>query len=308
MDPLNELCSNNEACSRYNLFSLALFISVAETGSIAATASRHNIAASAVSRRMGELEALIETTLLYRQQRGVELTSAGKEFYRHSQNVFQYIHKMQKSMEEFSNGIRGVIRIAANTSSITQFLPDDIAAFTRDHPAIQVKLVEMYSTEVVTSVRSGEADFGLCSGSTDTFDCDRTLYRRDTLVLATPKDHHLATRDSVTLKDILKEDIVSLQNGSAIQALVGTQADQVGYPMKTKIEVMSFDGVRRMVEVGLGVAILPFGALEDSNLAMVPINEPWALRDLIVVTKPGVELGRAAQAMLNCLLGGDDFV
>ncbi len=61
--------------------------------------------------------------------------------------------------------------------------------------------------------------------------------------------------------------------------------------MKTKIEVMSFDGVRRMVEVGLGVAILPFGALEDSNLAMVPINEPWALRDLVVVTKPGVELG-----------------
>ncbi len=161
----------------------------------------------------------------------------------------------------------------------------------------------MYSTEVVAAVRSGEVDFGLCSGMTDTFDCERTLYRRDTLVLATPKDHHLITRDSVTLKDIIKEDFVSLQNGSAIQALVDAQANQLGNPIKTKIEVMSFDGVRRMVEAGLGVAILPFSALKDSNLAMITINEPWAQRDLIIVTKPGVKLGQAARAMLHCFLG-----
>ncbi|WP_172380747.1 LysR family transcriptional regulator [Vibrio sp. Vb339] len=132
MDPLNDIYKNNNVHSRYNILSLALFITVSETGSIAATASRHNIAASAVSRRISELEALIDTTLLYRQQRGVELTSAGQEFYRHSQNVLMCIQKMEKSMEEFSNGIRGSIRIAANTSSITQFLPDDLAIFTRD--------------------------------------------------------------------------------------------------------------------------------------------------------------------------------
>lgn len=291
----------------YDLFSLTLFLGVAETGSIAGAATRHNIAASAVSRRMSELEASIGTALLYRQQRGVELTPAGLELRRHAQIVLRQVGRMDRSMEDFADGMRGAVRIAANTSSITQFLPEDLAAFSRDYPNIRIKLVEMFSTEVIATVRSGEADLGICSGLTETGDLDTVLYRRDTLVLAVPDGHRFATLESISLDEILEENIVSLQDGSSIQAFVDAQAATLGRHMRTRVEVMSFDGVRRMVEAGLGVAILPHGAVADAaggqNLSMVAIDEPWAQRELLIVMKAGTELGRTTRAMLACLTG-----
>jgi DNA-binding transcriptional LysR family regulator len=76
---------------------------------------------------------------------------------------------------------------------------------------------------------------------------------------------------------------------------------------KTRVQVMSFDGVRRMVEAHLGVAILPHGAVldaaRDSKLTMVPIAEPWAERELLLVRKPNDKLGRASQIMFEYLTG-----
>lgn len=291
----------------FDLQSLLLFKSVVSCGSIAGAAEMHNIAASAVSRRIADLEIQIGTALLYRQQRGVALTPAGEEFLTHVTGLSNRLVRMEQAMENFSDGLRGVVRIAANTSSITQFLPEDLAAFVDDFPDVRIKLVEMFSTDVIAQVRLGHADIGICSGLTDPGDLDVTLYRRDTLVLAVPEGHALAGRPSVTLDDILEQDIVSLQDGSSIQGYVDAQAEAQGRLPKTRVQVMSFDGVRRMVEAHLGVAILPHGAVldaaRDSKLTMVPIDEPWADRELLLVRKPGQQQGRACQIMFNYLTG-----
>lgn len=291
----------------FDLQSLLLFKSVVSCGSIAGAAEMHNIAASAVSRRIADLEIQIGTALLYRQQRGVALTPAGEEFLTHVTGLSNRLVRMEQAMEDFSDGLRGVVRIAANTSSITQFLPEDLAAFVDDFPDVRIKLVEMFSTDVIAQVRLGHADIGICSGLTDPGDLEVTLYRRDTLVLAVPEGHALAGRPSVTLDDILDQDIVSLQDGSSIQGYVDAQAEAQGRLPKTRVQVMSFDGVRRMVEAHLGVAILPHGAVldaaRDSKLTMVPIDEPWADRELLLVRKPHQQQGRACQMMFNYLTG-----
>jgi DNA-binding transcriptional LysR family regulator len=291
----------------YDLLSLLLFKSVVSSGSIASAAELHNIAASAVSRRISDLEIQIGTALFYRQRRGVELTPAGVEFLNHVSGLINRLTRMEQAMEDFADGLRGVVRIAANTSSITQFLPEDLAAFVDDFPDVRIKLVEMFSTDVIAQVRMGRADIGICSGLTDPGDLEATLYRRDTLVLAVPENHPLASRASVTLGDILDQDIVSLQEGSSIQAYVDAQAEAQGRMPKTRVQVMSFDGVRRMVEAHLGVAILPHGAVldaaRDSKLTMVPIAEPWAERELLLVRKPNDKLGRASQIMFEYLTG-----
>ncbi|MEO3413153.1 LysR family transcriptional regulator [Roseovarius sp. CAU 1744] len=291
----------------YDLQSLLLFKSVVSSGSIAGAAELHNIAASAVSRRISDVEIQIGTALFYRQRRGVELTPAGEEFLVHVSGLLNRVARMDQAMEDFADGLKGVVRIAANTSSITQFLPEDLAEFVNDFPGVRIKLVEMFSTDVMAQVRMGHADLGICSGLTNPGDLDATLYRRDTLVLAVPEGHPLASRSSVSLGDILDQDIVSLQDGSSIQAYVDAKAEIEGRMPKTRVQVMSFDGVRRMVEAHLGVAILPHGAVldasRDSKLTMVPIAEPWAERELLLVRKPGVQLGRASQVMFEYLTG-----
>lgn len=109
---------------RYDLYSLELFLSVAGSGNIDQAAAHHNIAASAVSRRMAELEALVGAPLLYRQQRGVVLTPAGNELRHHARAILRKIAQMDAAMSDFAHGVKGAVRIAANTSSITQFLPE----------------------------------------------------------------------------------------------------------------------------------------------------------------------------------------
>lgn len=293
----------------YDLQSLLLFKTVVSSGSIAGAAELHNIAASAVSRRISDLELQVGTALFFRQRRGVELTPAGEEFISHVSGLLSRIARMDLAMEDFADGLKGVVRIAANTSSITQFLPEDLAAFVRDFPGVRIKLVEMFSTDVVAQVRMGHADIGICSGLTSAGDLEATLYRRDTLVLAVPEDHPLAGEASVSLGDILDQDIVSLQEGSSIQAYVDAQAEAQGRMPKTRVQVMSFDGVRRMVEARLGVAILPHGAVldaaRDSKLSMVPIAEPWAERELLLIRKPNAHFGRASQMMFEYLTGQD---
>lgn len=294
---------------RFDLFSLEIFVAVAELGSIARAATRHNIAASAASKRISDLESLVGTPLLYRQRRGVSLTPAGEELLNHSQSIGRMVERMESEMGNYSQGIRGTIRVAANTSSITQFLPEDLAAFNKEHPDLHIELVEKTSADILDAVRSGAVDLGIYSGFTDANGVHSLLYRRDTLVIAAPHDHALASLKSVTFNDVLNQDFIALQQGSSIKDYLERKAQSLGATFKTRVEVMSFDGVRRMVQAKLGIAVLPLGAvepyIENSELAMIPINEHWAHRELRIAMRDRTTLTVQARSLLGFLAPHD---
>ncbi|MCU9840378.1 LysR substrate-binding domain-containing protein [Ruegeria sp. WL0004] len=294
---------------RFDLFSLEIFVTVAELGSIVRAAARHNIAASAASKRLSDLERVVGAPLLYRQRRGVSLTSAGEELLNHARSIGRMVERMESEMGNHAEGIRGTIRVAANTSSITQFLPEDLAAFAKENPDLQIQLVEETSSDILDTVRSGAADLGIYSGFTDAKGVQSLLYRRDTLVIAAPRDHDLAALKSVKFSDVLNQDFVALQQGSSIKNYLERKAQSLGASFKTRVEVMSFDGVRRMVQAKLGIAILPLGAvepyLENSELAMIPIDEPWARRELRIAMRDRATLTVQAQLLLRFLAPHD---
>ncbi len=142
---------------------------------------------------------------------------------------------------------------------------------------------------VLEAVRVGHADIGIFSGLTEASGVQTLPYRRDTLVVAMPADHPLATRSSLGIRDIVGEDFVSLQQGSSIQAFLERRADEIGARIQTQVQVQNFDGVRRMVQARLGIAVLPYGAVEPymgpARLAMIPIDAPWATRDLLIAVR-----------------------
>ncbi len=291
----------------YDLHSLDLFRSVAETGSIAATAARHGIVASAVSKRLSWLEAEAGTALLLRHRRGVELTEAGRLLLAHAEALARQVAVMQADLADQANGARGTIRLCANTSAITQFLPEDLAEFMRLNPGLTIRMSEMESVQVIETVRAGAADLGIFSGYTDAPDVRVLPYRRDTLVVCAPQAHPLAARSSVRLGDLDGQKFVALQPRSSLQEFINKRARDLGFALRTVVEVKSFDAVRRMVQARLGVAILPLGAVEayldDESIAMVPIEEPWATRDLLIALRDGAALSPQAEALLRILQG-----
>ncbi|EPX86796.1 LysR substrate-binding domain-containing protein [Salipiger mucosus] len=148
---------------------------------------------------------------------------------------------------------------------------------------------------------------GIFSGLTQARGLQVLPYRRDTLVVCAPKGHRLTARDSVRLGDLEGENFVALQRNSSLQAFVDKRAQDLGLTIRTMVEVKSFDGVRRMVQARLGIAILPFGAvegfLEQGSVDMIPIDEPWATRELLIAVRDREALPPQTDALLKTLQG-----
>src|SRR5262249_17395528 len=141
--------------------SLQLFISAIEEGTIASTALREHIAAAAVSRRLSELESALRTKLFTRSNKGLVPTAAGEALVHLARRVLHDLDEIHSEMREFSGGTRGYVKVFANISSITQFLPRELEAFLKTHPNVQVSLEERISSEIIAAVSENAADVGL---------------------------------------------------------------------------------------------------------------------------------------------------
>ncbi|MBS0317882.1 MAG: LysR family transcriptional regulator, partial [Proteobacteria bacterium] len=144
--------SDHNLTRRIDLTSLQLFVAVCEQGSIGRAAEREFIAASAVSKRLSDLEIALDTQLVQRHTRGVDLTPAGESLLHHARAVLYSLEKLQAELSEYADGVRGQVRVHASISAIVQFLPEDLGAFARAHDQVKIDLEEHLSTEVVRAV------------------------------------------------------------------------------------------------------------------------------------------------------------
>ncbi|HEY4252099.1 MAG TPA: LysR family transcriptional regulator [Roseomonas sp.] len=288
---------------RFDLVTLELFLAVAETGSIAAAADRRHIAPSAASRRLQDLEADMRTVLLHRHARGVRLTPAGEALRRHAQSVFGLLGRIGDEMDEFAHGARGHVRIAANTSSLAEFLPEELAQFMGRHPGIRVDMQELLSPEIVRAVRDGLADVGIMSASIAAEGLESLPYREDVLQVLVPLGHPLATRDAIPFADTLDFPQLALARQSSIQLILAHTAAQLGREIDLRGHVNSFDVLRRLVQVGIGLAVLPEGCIRPFAAVMglrgVPLTDAWALRSLKLYVRDRASLPAPARLFVE---------
>jgi DNA-binding transcriptional LysR family regulator len=271
---------------RLDLVSLSLFSHVVRSGSISKGAALANLAVGAASKRMSDLEAAVGTELFERHSRGVTPTAAGQALARHAQRILSDVNLLAAEMADHASGIVGVVRLWANTSAITQFLPRDIAAFARATPGIRIELEELNSNEVVMAVLEGRADVGIFADRTPAFGLHLMNYREDRLVLVVPAGHALARRRALHLEEALEYDFVSLSQGTSLAARLQAETEAMGRRLKLRIHVRSFDAMCQMVAAGLGVAVLPAGAVHalvrSLNLRQIPLKDAWARRQLLI--------------------------
>ena len=296
--------SERSFARRIDLTSLQLFVAVCELGSIGRAAEREFIAASAVSKRLSDLEATVDTALLYRHSRGVTLTPAGESLLHHARNVLYGLERMQGELSEYADGVRGHVRMHANMSAIVQFLPEDLGAFAREHSQIKIDLQEHLSPDVLSAVAEGTADIGICTlGIGKSSESNRATvqitqgnvplqyrtYKEDRLVVVVPERHALADRKSVAFTEVLEWDIVSLHSGSSISLAMRAAAAQAGHPLHQRIQVTSLDAMCRMIDNGLGIGLIPNRAFDlmqgVGNLRAVQLSDDWARRELRVVAR-----------------------
>ncbi|ABE30231.1 LysR substrate-binding domain-containing protein [Paraburkholderia xenovorans] len=277
------------------------------SSSIRVGAERAHLAIGAASKRMADLEASIGVQLFERHARGVALTAAGEALERHTQRILNDMDRMTAEMSDYAAGVVGVVRLWANTSSVTQFLPTDIAAFSVVHPDIRIELEEQDSEQVALAVVDGAADFGIMADRMPTLGLQAMLYRKDHLFLVVPDGHPLTQRESVSFVDALEFDFVSLARNTSLAKRLQAATAFSGGQIKLRIQVRSFDAMCLMVAAGPGIAILPDAAvgphLRSMDLCRIPLSENWTRRELFICARDLNALPRPASLLVNHLIG-----
>ena len=297
--------SERNFARRIDLTSLQLFVAVCELGSIGKAAEREFIAASAVSKRLSDLEATLSTPLLYRHTRGVRLTPAGESLLHHARSVLFSLEKMQGELSEYADGVRGHVRVHASISAIVQFLPEDLGAFIGEHPQIKIDLEEHLSTEVIRAVQEGAADLGICNVAVGVGELQTKPYRTDKLVLVVPEGHPLQAQAAIHFEAALDYDQVGLHSTSSIYLAMRQAAFDVGRTIKLRIHVTGLDAMCRMIANGLGVGVMPQRAFEltqgASKLAAIELLDAWATRHIDLVARDFSTLPVTARLLVEHL-------
>ena len=282
--------------------SLALFVRSAELRSLTKAAEASHIGLAAASRRMALLEHRFKTTLLERSSRGVELTPAGASLLPHAKALLVGINQMQAEMRDHANGRKGSLRILANTSVMTESLPEDLAGFARQNPDVRLLLEERWSSEVVRLLLAAEGDVGIIVEGTRTEGLETFPYSTDRIAVVMPADHPLARVPEMKFADVLDDDLIALESGSSMMRLLAEQAVIAERTLQLRVEVRSFEAVCRMVQAGLGLGLLPYQAAsvlgKGLGLAVRPLAEEWAERRMLIC----VRKERAANSSLTKLL------
>jgi len=291
---------------QFDFRDLEHFIAVAETGSIARAAERCHTVASAVSKRLSDLEASFGTSLFVRGAKGVELTSAGHAFLARARSVLHQATLLDEELRRHASGARGHVRVFANISSIVEFLPAALAAFLSKYPDIHVHLEEHVSSSVAAGVADNLADFGILSSLAAVEGLTMTPFRSDELVVVLRPDHQLAHESSLPFSAVVHLPIVGLHANSALHNLLARAAAEEGKPLNFRIRVTSFDAVCAMVAAGLGISIIPKAAVAaytaQLRLRAIALTDGWAKRQLFICTRTNIALPSAAQRLLDHLL------
>jgi DNA-binding transcriptional LysR family regulator len=227
--------------------SLVLFVKTAEMQNLTRAADACCITVPAASRRLTLLEHQFKATLFERHSRGMQLTPAGQHLLKHAREVITTMLHMRAEMANYAAGKSAVLRVLGNTSAMAQFLPLDIASYQTKFTAVRIVLEESWSDDVVRRVRTGEAHLGVVVEGCDTQGTWCAPYRSDQLAAVMPK-RDTTPGKSVAFVDLLERDLVGLEAGSTLTALLTAHAAQQGHSMALRVLPLSDAwAVRRML-------------------------------------------------------------
>ena len=235
------------------------------------------------------MEDTLGVPLLLRGPRGAEPTPAGRTLAHHARLVLAQMDRMRGDLDQYGQGLKGLVRVQCNTTALSEHLPPVLGEFLQRHPRVSVDLEERPSHEIADALRAGTCDIGVLADSADLGGLRVAVFRHDPLCLIVPSGHALAARGVVALADAAGEDFVGLVEGSALQEHIAQHARRDGKSLSYRVRLRGFDAVCRMVGQGVGVAVVPRAAAvrhgRSAGFRRLDLSDDWAARDLVLCVR-----------------------
>ena len=289
------------------LHQLEAFVEVAHRRSVTAAAEALFVTQPALTARLNALEAALGTDLLVRRRRGgAQLTEAGRAYLPYAERALEAVRDGTQLLHAMAEGRAGQVAIGASPAVSTYALPPILHRFAERNPGVQLAVRTGHSEEVLELVKREQVEVALIRALRDPEIETFTLYE-DELVLVVHPDHAFAGRGRVRLQELADEQFVLFDRASSYHELTNALFRRSGVLPRGLMELDNIDSAKKMVEQGLGIALLPkiavAGEVADGRLHLVRILDAQAPRRPIVAVRrlDAPPASAAAQAFLRLL-------
>jgi LysR family hydrogen peroxide-inducible transcriptional activator len=292
---------------RTTLYRLHCFeVVVQEAGFKRATARLH-ITQPALSYQIKQLEEELDAQLFYRRPGGVSTTEAGRVLFEHVQRVSAAVSHARRAMQQLSEGAAGEVRIGTVNSVGVYFLPRLLWTMRERYPATRPTVTYRQADEIVASLLATKLDVAILADPP--FDrrlCYEPLFG-DPVSLVSGRSHRFFGSPIVLPEQLRDEQFVSLSPRTPTGALIGAYLDRLGVANEPMVSTDNVETVKRMVEIGMGIAFLP-NMVTESDVASRErpegrlgrsLVDPGLVRRIVLVTWDGSRPSRAVATFLD---------
>jgi DNA-binding transcriptional LysR family regulator len=288
-----------------HLRNVEIFCDVVALRSFSKAADVHNVSQSSASQAVHMLEKRLGSQLIDRSKRPLELTPAGQVYYDGCRELLVSFRKIEDRVQQMRNKVVGRVRIAAIYSAGLSQLEAHVTRFEELYPDVELHLEYLHPDEVYERVQSDEADLGLVSFPRDGGEFACIPWQEQEMVLVVPPAHRLAGRASGTVSELDGEDFVGFTAELTIRKNIDRWLRQRKTSVNVVVEFDNIETIKRAVEIGSGVAILPRPTVsrevESGSLRAVAFNDAAWSRPLGIVHRRHKALSAAATKWVELL-------
>ena len=275
-------------------------------GSVSQAADALFVTQPTLTARLKGLERELEAVLFIRSGRGMRLSEAGRAYLPYAERTLDAARAGRRLLAELARGESGHLALGAAPAVGTYVLPRILTQFRRTHPKVALAVRTGHSEEVLELVLREQVEIGLGRALRHP-DVEAIPLYEDELVLVVDPTHRFAQAGAVGTEEISEVQLILFDRTSSYHRLTNEFFRGAGAVPRAVMELDNIDAAKKMVEQGLGVALLPHtavaGELEAGALRAVRLSDAPALRREIVIFRrrdAGAASG-ALEAFLNCL-------
>jgi DNA-binding transcriptional LysR family regulator len=287
-----------------DLNELHVFWTVAQEKSFSRAAGKLYRTQPAVSMSIRKLEDWVGEPVFVRGSRAGRLTGAGEMLLEYAERMLNLRDEAQRGLAELRGLDRGKLSLGVNESSIHALLPA-FARYRKLYPNVKISVLRVFSRDIPGALLNYKLDLGVVSYDPGEARLIATPFMRDKLTFVVNPRHRLARRRVVDIAEVGKEVFVAHIVDSQFRSRVIQLFEKHHVPLNRDVELPTIESIKRFVEMGMGVAIVPGMCVrpevEQGRLVEVKIRQLNIPRRLFLVYRRDEKLNHAAVALLNLL-------
>jgi len=285
------------------LESLKMFCDVVETGSFSRAAQLNHVTQSAVSQQIRALENRYEQKLLSRSARQVTPTPAGERLFRGCKEILARFAEVEQEIREQGTQIAGTTSVSTIYSVGLHELQSIQKALLKTHPKVNMRLSYRRSDQVYDDVILGAAEIGIVAYPQPRAGVDILPFRDDRLAVVSAPGHPFASKAKVSMAALAGVPLIAFDREAPTRKAIDRLFRERGLELNPVMEMDNVETVKRAVEMGLGVAVLPAATVQHEVAAGTLVAKPFAegnfSRPIGILLRKGKYLDRASQAVLE---------